>query len=129
MKALVLGIGLQGKAVVHDLDKSSLITEIVAADTELAEVERYLMRSDVKKAKAAVFDASDEDQLKRIISETNNLPQNSQRKKISNYLCVLRGEILSGSASDFMKFHMKEEIMQRLNGNSGSNGVGREVPG
>ena len=71
MKALVLGIGLQGKAVVHDLDKSSLITEIVAADTELAEAERYLMRSDVKKAKAAVFDASDENQLKRIISETN----------------------------------------------------------
>ena len=71
MKALVLGIGLQGKAVVHDLAKSSLITEIVAADTELAEVERYLMRSDVKKAKAAAFNASDEDQLKRMISETN----------------------------------------------------------
>jgi saccharopine dehydrogenase-like NADP-dependent oxidoreductase len=36
MKALVLGIGLQGKAVVHDLDKSRLITEIIAADTDLA---------------------------------------------------------------------------------------------
>lgn len=71
MKALVLGIGLQGKAVVHDLDKSRLITEIIAADTDLAEVERYLVRSGVKKAKAAAFDASDEDQLKRIISETN----------------------------------------------------------
>ena len=71
MKALVLGIGLQGKAVVHDLDKSSLITRIVAADTDLAEVERYLMRSGVKKAKAAAFDAADENQLNRIISETN----------------------------------------------------------
>jgi len=71
MKALVLGIGLQGKAVVHDLDKSRLITEIIAADTDLAEVERYLTRSGVKKAKAAAFDASDEDQLKRIISQTN----------------------------------------------------------
>ncbi len=71
MKVLVLGIGLQGKAVVHDLDKSRLITEIIAADTDLTEVERYLSRSGVKKAKAAAFNASDEDQLKRIISETN----------------------------------------------------------
>ena len=37
----------------------------------MAEVERYLIRSGVKKAKAAAFNASDEDQLKRIISETN----------------------------------------------------------
>jgi len=71
MKVLVLGIGLQGKAVVHDLDKSRLITEIIAADTDLTEVERYLSRSGVKKATAAAFNASDEDQLKRIISETN----------------------------------------------------------
>jgi lysine 6-dehydrogenase len=71
MKALVLGIGLQGKAVVHDLDKSRLITEIIAADRELVEVEQYLIRSGVKKAKAASFDASDESQLQQIISETN----------------------------------------------------------
>ena len=71
MKALVLGIGLQGKAVVHDLDKSRLITEIIAADRELVEVEQYLIRSGVTKAKAASFDASDEGQLQQIISETN----------------------------------------------------------
>ncbi len=71
MKALVLGIGLQGKAVVHDLNKSGLITEIIAADTDLAEVKRYLARCGGEKAKAAAFDASDENQLKRIISDTN----------------------------------------------------------
>ncbi len=35
MKAIVLGIGLQGKAVIHDLEKSELISEIVAADIPL----------------------------------------------------------------------------------------------
>lgn len=32
MKAMVLGMGLQGKAVVHDLESSVLITDIFAAD-------------------------------------------------------------------------------------------------
>ena len=32
MKAIVLGMGLQGKAVIHDLESSSLITEIFVAD-------------------------------------------------------------------------------------------------
>ncbi len=71
MKALVLGIGLQGKAVVHDLDKSSLITKIVAADTQLEVVEQYLKKSNLKKAKAAVFEASDEEQLDRILFESD----------------------------------------------------------
>jgi saccharopine dehydrogenase-like NADP-dependent oxidoreductase len=71
MKALVLGIGLQGKAVVYDLDKSRLITEIIAADTDQAEVEQYLIGSGAKKAKAVSFDASDEGQLQQLISEIN----------------------------------------------------------
>lgn len=71
MRALVLGIGLQGKAVVHDLNKSNLITEIVAADTDLDVVEHYLNQSNLKKAKAAVFDASDEEQLNRMIFESD----------------------------------------------------------
>ena len=32
MKAIVLGMGLQGKAVIHDLESSNLITGIFAAD-------------------------------------------------------------------------------------------------
>ena len=34
MNALVLGMGLQGKAVVHDLEHSTIVTQIVAADIE-----------------------------------------------------------------------------------------------
>ena len=32
MKALVFGLGLQGKAVIHDLEQSDAVSEIVAAD-------------------------------------------------------------------------------------------------
>ena len=32
MKALVLGVGMQGKAVIRDLSQSDLIDEIIAAD-------------------------------------------------------------------------------------------------
>jgi lysine 6-dehydrogenase len=72
MKAMVLGMGLQGKAVIHDLEASDLITGIFAADlfpTEerLNEAEAYIesmgyvkttpLRLDVSKKKdlPAVF--------------------------------------------------------------------------
>ena len=32
MKAIVLGMGQQGKATIHDLESSGLIKEIIAAD-------------------------------------------------------------------------------------------------
>ena len=32
MKAIVLGMGQQGKAVIHDLEQSEMITRIFAAD-------------------------------------------------------------------------------------------------
>ena len=63
MKAIVLGMGLQGKALIHDLESSSLITEIFAADlfaTEksLAEADDYLAERGYSKTKAVRLDVS-----------------------------------------------------------------------
>ncbi|MBW1750976.1 MAG: saccharopine dehydrogenase NADP-binding domain-containing protein [Deltaproteobacteria bacterium] len=74
MKAIVLGMGLQGKAVIHDLESSRLITEIFAADlfeTEksLAEADDYLAERGYSKAKAIKLDVSVEEALAGEISE------------------------------------------------------------
>ncbi|MEA2114954.1 MAG: hypothetical protein U9P36_06185 [Thermodesulfobacteriota bacterium] len=63
MKAIVLDMGLQGKAVIHDLESSSLITKIFAADlfaTEksLTEADDYLAEKGYSKSKAIKLDAS-----------------------------------------------------------------------
>ena len=41
MKVIVVGIGLQGRAVVQDLDRCEPIREIVAADLDTAQVGRF----------------------------------------------------------------------------------------
>ena len=50
MKVLVLGIGLQGKAAVFDLEKSPLIKEIVAADLDQEAVNGFIAQYDIKKS-------------------------------------------------------------------------------
>jgi len=68
MKAIVLGMGLQGKAVIHDLESSGLITEIFAADlfaTEksLAQADCYLAERGYSKTKTIKLDVSTEKDL------------------------------------------------------------------
>ena len=68
MKAIVLGMGLQGKAVIHDLESSSLITGIFAADlfaaeNSLAEADDYLKKRGYSKTKAIKLDVLKEKDL------------------------------------------------------------------
>ena len=44
MKILLLGVGMQGKAALHDLFISPDVTEIVAADVELAALKKWIDR-------------------------------------------------------------------------------------
>ncbi len=84
MKVIVLGMGLQGKAVIHDLESSSLITEIFAADlflTEksLAEADVYLTGKGYSKTRAITLDVSMEKELLDTIS----------KKDIDIIICML----------------------------------------
>jgi len=68
MKAIVMGMGLQGKAVIHDLESSRLITGIFAADifttgTGLAEADDYLQKKGYSKTKALKLDVLKEKDL------------------------------------------------------------------
>ncbi len=74
MKAIVLGMGLQGKAVIHDLESSSLITGIFAADifaaeNSLAEADDYLKKRGYSKTKAIKLDVLKEKDLSGKFSE------------------------------------------------------------
>jgi len=68
MKIIVLGMGLQGKAVIHDLESSTLITEIFAADifttkNSLTEAEDYLAKRGYSKTRAIKLDVVNERNL------------------------------------------------------------------
>ncbi|MBN1830144.1 MAG: saccharopine dehydrogenase NADP-binding domain-containing protein [Deltaproteobacteria bacterium] len=70
MKVLILGMGLQGKAVVHDLEESSLITDIIVADQDLAMVEKYISQKGLKKTRGYYVNADVNDRLDATIRET-----------------------------------------------------------
>jgi len=84
MKIIVLGMGAQGKAVIHDLEVSSLITEIFAADifvteNSLTEAEDYLAKRGYSKTRAIRLDVVNEKDLAGIFS----------RRGINAVICML----------------------------------------
>jgi saccharopine dehydrogenase-like NADP-dependent oxidoreductase len=42
MKILLLGVGLQGKAALHDLARSPDVAQVIAADVNDADLQRYV---------------------------------------------------------------------------------------
>ena len=69
MKALVFGIGLQGKAVIHDLEHSHAVSEIVAVDVEAGKAKTYIGARGYSKVRVVQLNASDQPALERLIRE------------------------------------------------------------
>jgi len=69
MKALVFGIGLQGKAVIHDLEHSHAVSEIVAVDVEAEKAKTYIGARGYSKVRVVQLNASDQPALERLIRE------------------------------------------------------------
>ena len=69
MKALVLGMGLQGKAVVHDLEQSEIVTAIVAADIEAEVANAYIGRKGYRKVQAVALDAERPEGVAELVRE------------------------------------------------------------
>jgi saccharopine dehydrogenase-like NADP-dependent oxidoreductase len=65
---LVIGVGIQGRAAVEDLERSSGVDRIVAADLDRAAVERHLAAIGARKTEAAAVDVRDGEQLRRLLS-------------------------------------------------------------
>ncbi len=69
MKVIVIGIGLQGKAVIHDLEQSELIGEIIAADLNISDTEQYLNRMGYSKTRAVQLDVDQEPDLAKMFTD------------------------------------------------------------
>ncbi|MFZ1199349.1 MAG: saccharopine dehydrogenase C-terminal domain-containing protein [Desulfobacterales bacterium] len=66
-KVLVLGLGLQGKAVVHDLEKGGLVSEIVVAEVNVEAARDYLARKGYARSRTVALDATREEHLLQLI--------------------------------------------------------------
>lgn len=66
-RVLVLGVGLQGRAVIHDLNRSSIVSEIIAADRNIENAREFAERNGLQKVRFQCFDADDPEDLKKLI--------------------------------------------------------------
>jgi len=66
-KVLVLGLGLQGKAVIHDLEQSETVSEIVVADLDPEAMRDYFERKGHRKCRAVELDAARQGALPELI--------------------------------------------------------------
>ncbi|MCH8012853.1 MAG: saccharopine dehydrogenase NADP-binding domain-containing protein [Candidatus Marinimicrobia bacterium] len=70
MKILLLGIGMQGKAALHDLVNSSNVSQIIAADRDIKLLEAYISDCGyVDKVICRYLDASNKANLERLFAE------------------------------------------------------------
>jgi len=71
MKVLLLGVGMQGKAALHDLMNSGKVKEIVVADKELNALEKYIdARHYNHKVRCEYVDASDPESVERLMIQS-----------------------------------------------------------
>jgi saccharopine dehydrogenase-like NADP-dependent oxidoreductase len=67
MKILVLGIGLQGRAALHDLARSAAVTHVIAADSNMAGLKSYLERLNTTKIEPVALDIHDQDAVAQVM--------------------------------------------------------------
>jgi len=63
VKILLLGVGLQGKAALHDLVNSPEITQIIAADANYEDLETYVKTLKTDKVKPVQLDVRNKEQV------------------------------------------------------------------
>jgi len=70
MRVLLLGVGMQGTAALHDLYQSREVAEIIAADLDIDALERHAaQRQYGERVKRRRFDAADPDGLRRLMEQ------------------------------------------------------------
>ncbi|MGD9972043.1 MAG: saccharopine dehydrogenase family protein [Desulfatirhabdiaceae bacterium] len=79
MKALVLGLGLQGKAVIHDLSQSSLVDDIIGADMDTSSAEAFLKRGSYPKVRLQQLE----------VAENRNLADFMKQSGAAITVCML----------------------------------------
>ncbi len=71
MRILVLGIGRQGRAALHDLSRNSAVSHIIAADSDVAALTRYVKKLSADKIEPIALDAHDHDTLGKAMSKVD----------------------------------------------------------
>jgi lysine 6-dehydrogenase len=70
VKALLLGVGMQGKAALHDLAHSPEVTKVIAADRELDALKAYVERKQYKdRVMCEYLDASDPESIENLMKQ------------------------------------------------------------
>jgi len=70
MKVLLLGMGMQGKAVAHDLEHSSVVDEILAFDIDIDPLKKYVKEKGLHKTVLKQLNATKEADLTKIVKES-----------------------------------------------------------
>ena len=71
MKILLLGVGMQGKAALQDLAVSPDITQVIAADVNDADLQRYVNQLESTKVTAVKLDVRDEDAVIKLMKQVH----------------------------------------------------------
>jgi len=70
MKVLLLGMGMQGKAVAHDLEHSSVVDETLVFDMDTDPLEKYITAKGLQKTVLKQLDATNQADLTELLGQS-----------------------------------------------------------
>ncbi len=89
MKILLLGVGMQGKAALYDLDQRDEVTEIIAADWDIEALRAHVAeRGYGRKVRCERVDAADPENLDRLIGQGVDVIINLLPKQFINTIAA-----------------------------------------
>ncbi|UCG01923.1 MAG: saccharopine dehydrogenase NADP-binding domain-containing protein [Candidatus Heimdallarchaeota archaeon] len=68
MKVLLLGVGLQGKVALHDLVKSDTVSEVIAADLDIASLKQLVETKQYAKVRCEFLDANNQENINQLMA-------------------------------------------------------------
>ncbi len=69
MRVLLLGVGMQGKAALHDLVNSAEVEEVVAADRDFAALKSHVASKGYDQVRCERVDAASAESLNRLLEQ------------------------------------------------------------
>ncbi|MFX0122575.1 MAG: saccharopine dehydrogenase family protein [Candidatus Hodarchaeota archaeon] len=68
MKVLLLGVGLQGTVALHDLVKSDMVSEVIAADLNITALKQLVETKQYSKVQCEFLDANDQENINQLMA-------------------------------------------------------------
>jgi saccharopine dehydrogenase-like NADP-dependent oxidoreductase len=121
-KVTLLGVGLQGRTILHDLTQSDLVSEVIAADRDLIGLRKFATNLASNRLTCVELDANDTDATSKLMGEADIVIETLPSKfclpvaklAVQNRVHLVNTMYLvdAGETDPFKRWKLEEEVRE-----------------